>query len=417
MYISPPLAQVSLSISLSVSLSYIAISLSPLDTRFVCLLIHILLDINNTAQGITQQNTSTHHHTATMGKAARIACIFTPMALTIASFVCLIFVELGGSTIKDMQFFSANTTNLTVSGVDNQVLTTAIDAAKGSLAKTYDIYLWNYCSSNETDGSDKECSDRQSEFVFDPLEVWGFEISNGTDATSTTSSDNAVESAIASVKGQSEEYENQLLGSSGKKALEAYRKVAKWMFIAYQVSFWTTLATIVVGILAIFSRWGSFLTWILAFVSSFFTLAAVLTSTILFSVLVSALNEALEDYGIKLELGHHALAVCWLGVAFSWGATLFWLFSTCCCSGRSNPHHRSNKGGLWNAEPKGQGYGNYGAQRGLKVEKTGGGYERVGSPYTGHDGDNVPLQQYAAQPAGYGHHYPAPAGYEPYRHS
>ncbi|CAK4029124.1 hypothetical protein DOTSEDRAFT_163502 [Lecanosticta acicola] len=330
-----------------------------------------------------------------MGKAARIACIFTPMALTIASFVCLIFVELGGSTIKDMQFFSANTTNLTTSSSDNAVLTLAIDSAKSSIAKNYDVYLWNYCSSNKTDGSNSKCSKRESGFVFDPLDVWGFE------------------SAIASVKGDTQEYEDKILGSSGRKALEAYRKVAKWMFIAYQVSFWTTLATIVVGIFAIFSRWGSLLTWILAFVSSFFTLAAVLTSTILFPVLVSALNEALKDYGIKLELGHHALAVTWLGVAFSWAATFFWLFSICCCSGRSNPHHKNNKGGLWNAEPKGQGYGDYGA-RGLKVEKTGGAYEPV--HHMGHDSDNVPLQNYAAQPAGYGH-APAQAGFEPYRHS
>lgn len=101
------------------------------------------------------------------------------------------------------------------------------------------------------------------------------------------------------------------------------------MWIAYQISTWTTLATMVVGILAIFSRWGSLLTWVLSFVSSFFNIAAVLTSTILFSILVSALNEALKDYGIKFSLGHHALTVTWLSVAFSWAATLFWMFSVC----------------------------------------------------------------------------------------
>jgi len=94
--------------------------------------------------------------------------------------------------------------------------------------------------------------------------------------------------------------------------------------------------------------------------------------------------------------------------------------SVCCCSGRSNPHHKSNKGGLWNAEPKGQGYGDYNngrSGRGLRVEKTGGAYERVGSPYMGNDGghgDRVPLADYP-QPQGYGQHMQPGGAYEPFR--
>jgi hypothetical protein len=143
---------------------------------------------------------------------------------------------------------------------------------------------------------------------------------------------------------------------------------------------------------------------------------------VLFATLTGALETILHPYGIKLSMGDHALVVTWLSVLFSWAATLFWLFSVCCCSGRSNPHHRSNKGGLWAAEPKGQGYGDYGrAGRGLKVEKTGG-YERVASPYLGHaedeHGDRVPLQQYQG-----GHHHnrnlstQSTGAYEPFRHN
>jgi len=68
------------------------------------------------------------------------------------------------------------------------------------------------------------------------------------------------------VQNDAETYENELLGKSGKEALDAYRHVAKWMFIAYEISFWTTLATLICSILAVFSRWGSFLTWILSIV-------------------------------------------------------------------------------------------------------------------------------------------------------
>jgi len=45
-----------------------------------------------------------------MGKAGRIACIFTPYALTIASAICLILVGLGctnknSTTLTDLHFF------------------------------------------------------------------------------------------------------------------------------------------------------------------------------------------------------------------------------------------------------------------------------------------------------------------------
>jgi len=85
----------------------------------------------------------------------------------------------------------------------------------------------------------------------------------------------------------------------------------------------------------------------------------------------------------------------WLAVAFSWGAAIFWLFSVCCCSGRS---------------------GNDGKNKRVNVEKTPYTYERVASPYLGQSahanpnrastGGGVPLQS-----VGQGG-----KAYEPYRH-
>ncbi|EGP92360.1 uncharacterized protein MYCGRDRAFT_53034, partial [Zymoseptoria tritici IPO323] len=306
-----------------------------------------------------------------MGKAGRAACILTPMLLTLASLICLLLVQLGGinksnDTLNSMSFFTANLTNFTSTSISgDSTLALALQQVQdtGSVADIYQIHLWNYCTANSSADGDTDmdkCSKRKQNFVFDPVKVWGLE--------------------------------EKILGKSGKEALHAYRTVAKWMFIAYQVAFWTTLATLVVGIFAVFSRIGSLCTWILALISTLFTFIAVLMSTILFSVLVPALNKVLDDYGIKLSLSTPQLTVVWLAVAFSLAGSLFWLFSICCCSGRSNPHHRSNKGGLWNAEPKGQGYGVADQQhhaawagerrsRGLQVEKTGGDYERVTSPY------------------------------------
>ena len=298
---------------------------------------------------------------------------------------------------------------------------------------------------------DAEGSKRESRFVFDPVEVWGLN-ATGTSAaaaaSATATSGNVVSSAVASaeahLKNSTEALEDKLLGKTGREAMDAYRKVATWMFLAYEISFWTTLATIVCGILAIFSRWGSFLTWLFSVVcllfslqhidmdrlltrgyvqvSTFFTVAAVLTSTILFGTVVGAFKTLLHPYHVQLSLGTHSLILNWLAVAFSVGATLFWLLSVCCCSGRSNPHHRSNKGGLWQAESKGQGYGDFRGRGGVRVEKTGGGYERVGSPVWGqgsHGGQEVPLQSYPQQ--GYAqqtpqHGHQQGGAFEPFRH-
>jgi hypothetical protein len=153
-------------------------------------------------------------------------------------------------------------------------------------------------------------------------------------------------------------------------------------------------------------------------ISTLFTFLASLTTTILFSTLTGALHTLLNPYNIKVNVGTRALAITWIATALSIGATMFWLFSICCCSGRSNPHHRSNKGNLWNAEPK----GNEGGRRSvMSLGKTGTGYARVGSPGMG-GGDRVPLRDYPQQPTAYQSPQPYGGGYaqqsngfEPYR--
>ena len=128
--------------------------------------------------------------------------------------------------------------------------------------------LWNYCTQNSESGK-RHCIARSSDFYFDPIAVWGL---NATDATSSDDlaqigdGDNLFQDKLDELQGNAEELQNKLLGDAGDKAMTAYRRVSRWMFIAYAVSFWTSLATIALGILAIFSRWGSLLTWIAALV-------------------------------------------------------------------------------------------------------------------------------------------------------
>ena len=137
--------------------------------------------------------------------------------------------------------------------IDNQLLNAfKLSASSNNLKDFYEIYLWNYCSGDSTNGTKLAngtmsggtetityCSPRKAQFYFNPIQEWGL---NGTIA-------------------------QDLVPSAITGALKTYQKVAQWMFIAYAVAFWTTVASIVVGIFAICSRVGSCVTTIVASVS------------------------------------------------------------------------------------------------------------------------------------------------------
>ena len=266
-----------------------------------------------------------------MGKAGRFACIFTPMALTIASLVCLVLVGLGGtnkdnSTYNDLYFFRANTSDINVDPSlinlpSNPVTDKIVSQAQGTVKTAlnikdfYHVSLWNYCSGDfntNSTGSVTDsvtfCSPHTNEYWFNPVEVWGLN-NTGVD---------------------------QFFSPELRTGLNTYQTVAKWMFIAYLVALISTIVEILVGFLALFSRLGSVATTIISTISALFTIAFALTATILYASLAATFNSALNKYNIHGSLGRSLYITTWLAVAFSLAAGLFWLFSSCCCSGRSD---------------------------------------------------------------------------------
>ncbi|OCK81971.1 hypothetical protein K432DRAFT_325251 [Lepidopterella palustris CBS 459.81] len=311
-----------------------------------------------------------------MGKAGRFACIFVPMALTIASLLCLIMVfaaqiSKSNNVEQSLYFFKANTKNFTANpnilpndNIDNKLLSALQSSASSKELKDfYTVGLWNYCEGDtDAKGVSKTtyCSPRQASFWFNPIDVWG--LSNTT---------------------AQKVFPNKL-----QDGLNAYHSVSKWMFAAYTIAFWLTVGEIVVGIFAIFSRWGSFVTTIVSTASSVMILAAAATSTALYSTLAATFDSVLEPYKIKASVGTKMLAVEWLAVAFSLGAGFFWLISTCCCSGKS------------------------GKSKKVIVEKTPYTYERVASPYLGaREGGHEGVPHQSMPQAGTAHN----SAYEPFR--
>jgi len=300
------------------------------------------------------------------------------MALSIASLLCLALVFSGqlnknNSLQRELYFFKADTREFNANPVklpnenyDNKLF----DALKGvasskDLKDFYTVGLWNYCE-GDTDKNGNNptvtyCSPRKAAYWFNPIETW--------DLKNTTA--------------------QEIFGDKMQKALNGYKKVAGWMFTAYLVAFWVTLAEIILGIFAIFSRWGSFVTTIASAVSTTFLFAGAITSTALYGALVGTFDSVLKPYKIKASMSTKMLGIVWLAVLFSLASGLFWMFSTCCCSGKSK-------------------------NKKVTVEKTPYTYERVASPYLGaHKGgeDTIPLH-----PAPHGSHDHTGSAYEPFRH-
>ena len=221
-----------------------------------------------------------------MGKGGRVVCIFTPMVLTIASFICILLINLGGinkssTTLNNLYFFQADFSNFTT---DSSVLGTAIELAnkEGFISDFYQIHLWNYCNGTDSStSSDKNvtwCSPRHTGFWFNPYSVWSIEKAlNATESVASSLSGANVDESIISelesyISSNADALYDKVLDSSTRKSIALYEKVSKWMFAAYFAGLWALLVTIAFGILAIFSRWGSFFTWLCAIVSRSFPL-------------------------------------------------------------------------------------------------------------------------------------------------
>lgn len=231
----------------------------------------------------------------------------------------------------------------------------------------YNIGLFGYCQGNITTNDDfrvSNCSDPDAQFWFNPVEVWNLKRMG---------------------------LENAIPGDL-QDALNIYKNVSKWMCIAYIIAFAATALELLLGITAVFSRWGSCVTTLIAIAAFLFTAAASATATAMFTVILGVFNDKIKPYGIEGSMGRNLYAATWIATAFSLAAALFWSISSCCCSGRSpyNHRHGRNRGGI-------------------TAEKAPYTYEPVGD---GYPSPQPPFHPSAPQ-------YPAPqqtTSYEPYRH-
>lgn len=200
----------------------------------------------------------------------------------------------------------------TATGTNLTNLAAALQVAKQEkgLSDYYTIYLQGYCQWN---GNDQyaNCSSPKFMFDFNITDIWGLDLN-----TTGVSID-------------------ALLSKGLKDSLDAYNKVSKAMSAMYVAAAAGLALTVLVGISAIFSRWGSFCTMFFATAAALFFLAGTAIALALFAALKTALDKDLKnDYGVETTRGKRVITVSAIGTALAIAGAVFWLFSVCCCSGR-----------------------------------------------------------------------------------
>jgi hypothetical protein len=208
-----------------------------------------------------------------MGKGLRFTFIFFPLALTVATLVCLGLVFGAGlrtNTLQSFYFFKVsgtaelmmreanhrwlelsqadtsdiNTNPTSDSTIENLFFLKYLDGAKsaGTLKDYYQVDLFSYCTGDEGKSIDY-CSKAVSNFWFNPVEVWGLTNTGG----------------------------ETLFPKELQDGLDTYRKVAHWMYVAYIVALAATVAELIIGLFATCSRIISLLTSLVAAVSPSYT--------------------------------------------------------------------------------------------------------------------------------------------------
>lgn len=349
-----------------------------------------------------------------MGKAARFACIFVPMLCTLASLIIIIVLGLAGTNngsmklLSDCYLFRIDARELRIPGnpqsavekVGENLEDAAQNAAENvgdSIAENaqnvgdrlldaagldkllkrtdqpvdvedfYSIFLWSYCWGDvEKDDSweTKEC--KKPKFLSYKFDIQ--QIMNDHD------------------ENDKDEFQ---VPQELKDAQPFADAMFKAMGVCYALGALATAVTFVIGWFGLLSRWGSCVTLIFADAAFFFILAGSIMSTVI-SYSFDKFSDTWNEYGMKIAVGPRFVPATWVLTIFSLAAALFWLFSTCCCSGRRQKVMQSDtkkRGSL------------------LPMQNAPYNYERVASPY---QPANVPLQPYGNSGKG--------AALEPMRH-
>ncbi|KAI2638602.1 SUR7 protein [Xylaria nigripes] len=316
-----------------------------------------------------------------MGRVGRYFCVALPFILTVASIIAFLIVGLAGVTSNGLYLFRIDLTDVAINGsqiqgiandigslfsgkslddintqvhdvvggarfavrspvdlhdrdllddvknglgagLDENQITQAIDALGNTritaselgLANIYDFTLWNYCVTPQ-DGK-KNCTQAQFDWASHEINTTWIQKFNEATASKVT------------------------IPKEVEDGIDLYKTITKWTEVVFIIAMVALGLELLVGLFTACSRAVSCVTWI---VSGFATVAVIATAVLLTvtgSTVTGVVLGAAHQYNVKASVNTSFLAILWLGVAFAIGASLFWLFSVCCCKPESRAYKR-----------------------------------------------------------------------------
>ncbi|KAI1378667.1 SUR7/PalI family-domain-containing protein [Hypoxylon crocopeplum] len=202
-----------------------------------------------------------------------------------------------------------------LTGSDNGNIT----AAQLGIDNIYEFTLWNYCTvpSNGT----KNCTKAKFNWAEEDLQTEWVETFSQELGTNVT-----IPQAI-------------------NDTLTTFKTLVKWTEVVYIIAMVGLALELVVGLFTACSRLVSCLTWLISGIATLAVIAAAAMMTALSLVVVGAVKVAVGQYGGDATWSSNFLACIWIGVAFALGASLFWLFSICCCAPEHRPYNKRSQHG------------------------------------------------------------------------
>lgn len=345
-------------------------------------------------------------------RAGRFACVALPIILTIAAIIAFMVATLSGIAHNSLYIFTINLEDLNFDSIDIGDIAgdlgidigkrdvPEVEARQGDgIASTlnfgnkYEITLWGYCEIRDKrgeDGTEKKCIDGEYNWASKHLNT-------------------SFINDLAGVAGESIKIPDEI-----DTALSIFKTVTRYTEIAFIVALAVLGLELFLGIFASCTRVISCLVWLIGIAAIILCVVAAGLATAMGAVVVGAVEATAKQYGVRGSINTQFLIAIWLGAAFAIAASLFWLFTICCCK----PEHGRNK--------------NKHSDDNEKLMPTGGYYPVGGTGMNDHEmssGTGAGAGGYHNQfQPGYGQEYShAPsyysgtagrseAGYEPYSH-
>ncbi|KFH43476.1 hypothetical protein ACRE_057470 [Hapsidospora chrysogenum ATCC 11550] len=328
-------------------------------------------------------------------RAGRFVCVGIPILLTIGAIIAFMVATLSGIAHQSLYIFSVDLEDLRL---DENTLESAIEdlnlgdigdsigqrdvepraltAGQLGLGRKYEVTLWGYCEITD-DG--KECSKGEYNWASKHIR---------TDVLDDLGS-------VANVEIE--------LPEEIDTAIDIFSSVTRYTEIAFITALAVLGLELFIGIFSNCTRIISCLTWLIGLAAIILCLVAAGLATAMGAVIVGAVEATASEYGVKGHLNTRFLATIWIGAGFAVAASLFWLFTICCCK----PEHRKRDGGDDNEKliPKSGYYPIGGGVNDHEMRSTA--YHNQFQPTYGQDYSHAPTSHSGGR---------SDAAYEPYSH-